>query len=157
MSDLSQLKTLANMLRPLGEMISLVEKAESAEQAVRSAQVTLEKIERNRISSLKVAADAEAKLTSTLDKISSAEKASAEKCAKMVEEGEALLNEEKAKFSAEVEAKRREAAELVLAANNRVKTIDSTIQEKIKEVDRLEGKISKLKTDLRRLLASAEQ
>jgi hypothetical protein len=157
MSDLSQLKTLANMLRPLGEMISLVEKAESAEQAVRSAKVALAKIDQERITTASKVDTLESKALEVEAAIAVREKETAAKCEIMLAEAKTKIDADLTKLSDFTASQRAKADEMILAAQARVKTIDASIAEKIKEESRLEGKIEKLKADLRRLLASAEQ
>ena len=157
MSDLSQLKTLANMLRPLGEMISLVEKAESAEQAVRSAKAQLAKMDAEREKIQSDIAESVAKFERVNREADERERLAAKACETMLAESKAKVDAEVARLSEFATAQRVKADDIVSTATNRAKTIDASIAEKLKEEARLEGKIAKLKTDLRRLLASAEQ
>ena len=156
MSDFSQLKTLAQMLKPLGEMIPLIEKAESCEQAVRVSEAKLHKIrkecedsakrleESNRLVELRKQEAADLTTTARVNYDQTVAEADKE-AREIVSEAKGILDRAK-----------ENASKMIVEAQERVRTIDATIASKLKEAERLDGKIEKLKADLRKLLASAE-
>ncbi len=156
MTDFAKLKTLAGLLKPLGEMIPLIEKAESVEQALRTTMAKLDKTNAAVAKAEVHLAEVEelARLckqeTEDLDRNAKAaytltvERAAAE-ARDMSKEANEILSNAKS-----------EADKIVADAFHKAKTIDSTIAEKSKECDRLTSRIDKLKGDLRKLLASAD-
>lgn len=156
MSDLAKLKTLAQMLKPLGDMIPLIEKAESCEQAVRDATTKRDRL----LAECKKAEThlAECEAMSALHKQEALDLARTAKTNYDLTVDEADKEAKKIVGEAsDILTKAKEQAErLVADARSRATNIDSTISEKTKELEKLEGKIAKSKEGLRKLLASAD-
>jgi cell division septum initiation protein DivIVA len=155
MSNTAQLRNLCQILKPLMDVPAALDRIESAEQSVRSAEAQLAKTRKEHadLKAKSVALDEamqrrEAQM-SEMGKSTSA--ARAQILSDAEKQAAELVDDAKKTASQMVGEAKAKAAEITALAKN----IDATIHDKKVELEKIEGKISKAKDQLRRMLGAA--
>jgi chromosome segregation ATPase len=156
MVDTARLKNLVEILRPLTELVPVLERVENAEQSIRSAEAQAAKIKEKSDAILARADRLDAELIARNASIAKREEAAEKAC----EDLKAIAAKEVAAIKQEAEEyddRLRKSADVLLAnAEAEAKSIGLRIADKRKEADALDARIAKAKEQLKRMLGAAE-
>lgn len=156
MTDISQLKMLANMLRPLAEIIPVLERVEASDQSIRSAEARLAVLSKEAAAaaaeitvSRKKAADILAEANRKRDKIEVDVR-------QLMDETEARCSARRAKSDEDVALAKKTVVVLVEEAKAKVAAIEKSVADKQEECAKLDKKIATMRDKIRKLIDSAD-